>query len=229
MVRQITSSTKFIALLTGAMLLLGFGFYVYFSYRTPKYPPSIPVYTEGQPTLGNKQAKVHIVTFEDPTCSTCRYYHDTVYPQLKRNYIDTGKVKYTVILVAFLPNSRPVAMSLFCAMSQMPHNFFTLLNLFYKEPISENMSPIAISQKIMTLAKDEDIDLDIADMQNCVATRAFSTKISENTSYAKDLMGGFIQTPTLYVNGMRLMNPSYKELVNYIDHAEKKIHKKKKS
>ena len=43
--------------------------------------------------VGNKQAKITIITYESLTCSHCANFHIDVYPQLKRDYIDTGIVK----------------------------------------------------------------------------------------------------------------------------------------
>jgi protein-disulfide isomerase len=42
---------------------------------------------------GNKNAKVTIITFESLTCSHCADFHKNVYPQLKKEFIDTGLVK----------------------------------------------------------------------------------------------------------------------------------------
>ena len=43
--------------------------------------------------VGNKDAKITIITYESLTCSHCADFHINVYPQLKKNYIDTGIVK----------------------------------------------------------------------------------------------------------------------------------------
>lgn len=48
----------------------------------------------GRPTLGAKDAPVTIVEFSDFQCPYCRRYSLTVFPALKRDYIDTGKVRY---------------------------------------------------------------------------------------------------------------------------------------
>ena len=42
---------------------------------------------------GNKDAKITIITFESLTCSHCADFHKDVYPELKKEYIDTGLVK----------------------------------------------------------------------------------------------------------------------------------------
>ena len=42
---------------------------------------------------GNKDAKVTIITYESLTCGQCADFHKNVYPQLKKEFIDTGLVK----------------------------------------------------------------------------------------------------------------------------------------
>ena len=42
---------------------------------------------------GNKNAKITIIAYESLTCSHCATFHKDIYPQLKKDYIDTGLVK----------------------------------------------------------------------------------------------------------------------------------------
>ena len=42
---------------------------------------------------GNENAKISIIAYESLTCSHCANFHKDVYPQLKKEYIDTGLAK----------------------------------------------------------------------------------------------------------------------------------------
>ena len=42
---------------------------------------------------GNKDAKITIIAYESLTCSHCADFHKNIYPQLKKDYIDTGLAK----------------------------------------------------------------------------------------------------------------------------------------
>ena len=42
---------------------------------------------------GNVNAKITIIAYESLTCSHCADFHKNVYPQLKKEYIDTGLAK----------------------------------------------------------------------------------------------------------------------------------------
>ena len=43
--------------------------------------------------VGNKNAKITIIVYESLTCSHCADFHINVFPELKRDYIDTGIAK----------------------------------------------------------------------------------------------------------------------------------------
>ncbi len=42
---------------------------------------------------GNENAKITIIAYESLTCSHCADFHSNIYPQLKKDYIDTGLAK----------------------------------------------------------------------------------------------------------------------------------------
>ena len=42
---------------------------------------------------GNKDAKITIITYESLTCGHCADFHNHIYPQLKKEFVDTGLVK----------------------------------------------------------------------------------------------------------------------------------------
>ena len=44
-------------------------------------------------TVGNKDAKITIIAFESLTCCHCANFHKNVYPELKKEYLDTGLAK----------------------------------------------------------------------------------------------------------------------------------------
>ncbi|MBM3576188.1 MAG: DsbA family protein [Alphaproteobacteria bacterium] len=52
-------------------------------------PDALPDVVEG-----SANAPVTIVEYASMTCSHCAAFHRDVYPELKKNYIDTGKVKF---------------------------------------------------------------------------------------------------------------------------------------
>ena len=43
--------------------------------------------------VGNKDAKITIIAFESLTCSHCANFHKNVFPELKKEFLDTGVAK----------------------------------------------------------------------------------------------------------------------------------------
>lgn len=48
----------------------------------------------GDVVLGSPEAKVTIIEYASLTCSHCGAFHKETYPELKKRYIDTGKVRF---------------------------------------------------------------------------------------------------------------------------------------
>ena len=49
---------------------------------------------EGEMALGSANARVTLVEYASTTCPHCAEFHETVWEQLKTNYIDTGRVRF---------------------------------------------------------------------------------------------------------------------------------------
>jgi len=57
----------------------------------------VPVQTAGFPALGKKDAPLTIVEFTDYQCPFCRRHNANTLPQIKADYLDTGKVRYVLV------------------------------------------------------------------------------------------------------------------------------------
>ena len=62
-------STKLLVVFTAAFLLAGFTLLAFL--HQAKALDAIPLFTKGQPSIGNENAPVHVVVFEDPKCNNC--------------------------------------------------------------------------------------------------------------------------------------------------------------
>ena len=70
--------------------------------------------------LGRADAPVTLVEFTDLECPYCRAFHVGAFERLKREYIDTGKVRFVSrdFPLDFHPNARPAALAVRCAGEQ---------------------------------------------------------------------------------------------------------------
>lgn len=74
----------------------------------------------GEPALGRSGAPLTMVEFTDYQCPYCRRFQAEVWPKLKRNYIDTGKLRFIVrdLPLQFHASAGPAAEAAHCAAEQ---------------------------------------------------------------------------------------------------------------
>ena len=60
----------------------------------PSQPSQVTASVDDDPILGNKNAPVTIIEFSDYQCPFCRKFWTETFNQIKKDYIDTGKVKF---------------------------------------------------------------------------------------------------------------------------------------
>ncbi|MBO0902795.1 DsbA family protein [Jiella sonneratiae] len=65
--------------------------------------------------IGDAKAPVTIVEYASMTCSHCRDFHQESYPQIKKDYIDTGKAKLIIREFPFDPRALAAFMLARCA------------------------------------------------------------------------------------------------------------------
>ncbi|MDH4227888.1 MAG: DsbA family protein [Deltaproteobacteria bacterium] len=75
---------------------------------------------KGSNVLGNKKAPITLVEFTDYQCPFCKRFYDTTFADLKKNFIDTGKVKFVSrnLPLSFHSNARKAAEAALCAGEQ---------------------------------------------------------------------------------------------------------------
>lgn len=207
-------STKLLVVATSFILLAGFA--VIALLHQAKELDAIPLFTEGQPSLGSEKAPVHVVVFEDPKCNNCIIYHRNTFARIKKDFIEAGKVRYTVFLVSALKQSATLSNYLFCINAQSTQAFFTYLDALYAHP------PLALNdaeliEDLNKQAKLLNLPIDFNKLQTCSEDHGFAKEVMDNTNYARAIMGGVIKTPSVFVNGKKLTRPSYNELKKAIN------------
>lgn len=94
---------------------------------------------ENQPTIGAPDAPVTIVEFGDYKCPGCAGWSESIYPKLKKDYIDTGKVKFAFINVLFHgPESLLASLASESVYNQDPEAFWDFHDaLFAAQPTNQ--------------------------------------------------------------------------------------------
>ncbi|MEO0035058.1 DsbA family protein [Phaeospirillum tilakii] len=111
--------------------------------------PSFPI----DQVLGRADAPVTIIEYASPTCSHCAHFHKTVLPQLKAEWLDTGRAK---LIYRDYPTG-PHALSVGAAMIPHcagPERYFGLLGLIMdqQERWMGSDNPLAELKKLAKLA-----------------------------------------------------------------------------
>jgi protein-disulfide isomerase len=130
--------------------------------------------------LGAPGAPVTLVEFTDYQCPFCRRFQAQDWPQLKRDYIDTGKVRFIVrdLPLSFHSNARPAAEAAHCAGEQS--RFWPMhLGLLGQ---SADLSPQGLEARARALG------LDLPRFRACIAANKYEGAIAANAAQA-DVLG----------------------------------------
>lgn len=84
----------------------------------PDEPASVSI--AGFPVLGKTDAPLTMVMFTDYQCPFCSRFESQTLPEIKKQYIDTGKLRFVVrdLPLPFHPNAPKAAEATYCAEEQ---------------------------------------------------------------------------------------------------------------
>lgn len=152
------------------------------------------------PPLGNKDAKVTIVEFADFRCPFCeRYYQDT-FPQIKKEYVDTGKAKYVFRNYQFLGEASVIAgNAAMCANEQ--GKFWEFHDWLYQNQPSESDTTIYNVDSLTTAAGS--LGLNTEQFRGCLSSNKYNDKVQGDLEEGQKI--GTSGTPTFYINGRQLV------------------------
>lgn len=151
------------------------------------------------PPLGNEDAPITLVEFSDFECPYCASLFTDILPQIKKEYIDTGKAKLYYRhfpLAAIHPNAQIAAEASECANDQGQFWAYHDL-LFDNQQEWASLTGDAVNSKLVEYASS--LGIDSGSFESCLT----SGKFAENV--AKDLeegaQAGVDGTPGTFVNG----------------------------
>ena len=163
--------------------------------------------------LGNADAKVTIIEYASYTCPHCAAFHANVFKDLKRDYIDTGKVRFVFREVYFDRYGLWAAMMARCGGATRYFGISGMLFEGQKEWAASD-DPTTVIGNIRRIGKTAGMDdaaLDVC-MQDSNMAQAMLNTWEANAK--TDAVEG---TPTLIINGVKSGNVSYDELKALID------------
>jgi protein-disulfide isomerase len=149
--------------------------------------------TGKEPVLGDKSAKLTIYEFADFQCPFCKKFFDQNLTEIKSKYIDTGKVKFIFINLAFLgQESIDAGQAALCASDQ--GQFWAYHDQLYKNQKGENLGNFS-TEKLSSLARL--VNLNLTDFNQCVSSHKYEKMVNDEVALARKY--GITGTPTFFI------------------------------
>ena len=144
---------------------------------------------EGGPWLGRKDAPLTVVEFTDYQCSFCQRFHEATFPELKKKYIDTGKIRFASrdMPLEFHSNASRAAEAARCAGDQ--GEFWEMRDRLISN--ASRLSPGDVTGYAHALK------LDALQFQTCMDSGKYAKTVQKDTATAESL--GVTGTPSFLV------------------------------
>jgi protein-disulfide isomerase len=183
-------------------------------------PKSVDIAYDKLPVLGNMNAPVKIVELGDYKCPTCQYFSQQVEPQLKKDFIDTGKASFYFMNYTIIgPDSNTAALAAQSVFHQNKDEFWKFYDVLYKNQGDEKIQ-WATPQFLTDLAKKEGIKVDYDKLLKDINDKAYQSEVDEQNAFAtKNVVNS---TPTLFINGKKYTGTlDYNAIKSAIEQAQK--------
>lgn len=146
--------------------------------------------------LGDPDAPVEIIEYASMTCPHCASFHEGVFPQLKEEYIDTGKVRFVLREFPFDPLAAAVFMLARCS----DDKYYDVVDLFFEQQRTWAVREGALGE-IRKLAKQAGFTDEA--FETCLTDQKLLDGINAVKDHgAREL--GVRATPTIFVDGKQV-------------------------
>jgi protein-disulfide isomerase len=161
----------------------------------PAGAAALPAVSASDRVMGRADAPVTVIEYASLVCSHCGDWHRTVYPELKRRFIDTGQVR--LVFRDFPTNPIAVAArAAGVARCAAPTRYYAVIGTFFdgQEALLAG-GPVAswLASGVAASGKTQ------AEIDTCLDDPA--TLEALRTSASSAMAAGVQGTPTFFVNG----------------------------
>ena len=141
-------------------------------------PAQISASVDDDAVLGDKNAKVTIIEFSDYQCPFCARFWSQTLPQIKKDYVDTGKVKFVYRdfpLTSIHPMAQKAAEAAECVGEKGGDKaYFEMHDAIYK-----NQAQLSLDN-LKAWAKDLGYDI-----SSCLDSGKYASEVQKDTSDAQ--------------------------------------------
>jgi protein-disulfide isomerase len=149
----------------------------------------------GERVMGKSTAPVTVIEYVSLTCPHCAQFQKELFPRMKKEFIDTGKVRY---IVREFPIGRTAGTAAIVNRCAPEDKYFFLLNQFLtRQPewVSQEVRPEAI----YAVAKASGMSRETFD--KCLSNQPIIDGLTEVKQRGRQF--GVIGTPTFFINGRK--------------------------
>lgn len=164
-------------------------------------------------SIGNPDAKVTVTEYLSFTCPHCEEFHATVWKDIKKNYVDTNKIKFTVREVYFDKYGLWAGMMAHCG---GPLRYFGIVDILFdtQQKWAASQDPNAVVASLRQIGKTA--GMTDAQLDQCMNDGAMAQALVEK--YQKDSAADKIEgTPSFVVDGTTYKNMGYDEFSKLLD------------
>jgi protein-disulfide isomerase len=163
--------------------------------------------------LGPNDAAVTITEYASMTCPHCATFNEQVFPKIKKEYIDTGKVRY--IFREFPLDIKAAAGSMLsrCIANGDAPKYFAVTDMLFRQ-----QNDWVMKNTTETLTRiGKQAGLTQQQVEACLKDQALLDKIAADQKYASDVLK-VDSTPTFFINGEKIKGEtSFEEFAKRIN------------
>jgi protein-disulfide isomerase len=160
----------------------------------------------GRPTRGANASKVVVVNFDDLECPFCSRMHQTLFPEILKDYGDRITYIYKDYpLVDIHPWATHAAVDANCLAAQNGDAYWDFADYIHanQHEVSNEKTPGARLEALdkLTLLQGQKHNLDVVKLQSCIKAQDESA-VKASMKEAEGI--GVEATPTLFINGEKI-------------------------
>ncbi len=158
-------------------------------------PSTVTPSVDDDAVLGDKKAKITIIEFSDYQCPYCLRHFSQTYPQLKSQYIDTGKVKlvFRDFPLNFHQNAIPAAIAAECVREKGGDEAYWKMH----DKLFENQQALS-KDNLKAYAKELGYDIG-----TCLDSEKYKNEVLKDLSDGQK--AGVTGTPAFFVDGVKIV------------------------
>jgi protein-disulfide isomerase len=146
--------------------------------------------------LGPADAAVTIIEYASMTCPHCAAFTENVFPKIKSEYIDTGKVRYVFREFPLDIKAQAGSMLARCIAKGDAGKYFAVVDILFKQQGEWVMKNT--TETLMRVGKQAGLSQQA--VEDCLKDQTLVDKLEADQKYASEVLK-VNSTPTFFVNG----------------------------